>query len=165
MSREERERRELHAWHDGELSWLGRRRVERRLARDPAARRELEALDRLGAWLRREDPARGAAPGDLWSAIRNQLPAGAPAPAPVRLRSGFTRPAWVTTGVALLAAVIVLAILGPWGHAPPSRSVRWLRFDGQGAVLLEDDRKATIIWVLGEPDQVSMSGRVDGKVT
>jgi anti-sigma factor RsiW len=165
MSREERERRDLHAWHDGELSWLGRRRVRRRLARDPAARREVEALDRLGSWLRREDPASAATPGDLWSAIREQLPAAAPARKAADPRSVMRRPAWVTTGVALVAAVVALAILGPWGHAPTSRSVRWMRFDGQGAVLLEDDRKATIIWVLGEPDQVSISGRADGKLT
>ena len=46
MSRSERERRELHAFHDGELSGWRRRRVARRLSRDPAARRELEATRR-----------------------------------------------------------------------------------------------------------------------
>ena len=49
----------LQAYHDGELSWLARRRVERRLARDPDARRELEGMRSLGSLLllRRAEPA------------------------------------------------------------------------------------------------------------
>lgn len=160
--RDERRRRELQAWHDGELSWLGRRRVARRLARDPDARRELAALERLGRLLREEDAARRADPGNLWEAVRGHLPEAAALP-PRPAASPRLRPAWAAAaGLALVAAAVALAILLPQGHAPPTTSLRWLRVDGQGAVVLEDDREATIIWVL--PSQ-QPSRRTDGKLT
>lgn len=160
--REDRRQRDLQAWHDGELSWLGRRRVARRLARDPEARRELAALERLGRLLRDEDATRRGDPGELWESLRGRLPEAAPPPSPP-VPSPRLRPAWAAAaGLALVAGALALAILLPQGHAPPATSLRWLRVDGQGAVVLEDDREATIIWVLPSPQP---SRRTDGKLT
>ena len=41
----------LQAYYDGELSGLARWRFQRRLARDPAARQELHALEETGRFL------------------------------------------------------------------------------------------------------------------
>ncbi|MGI9431138.1 MAG: hypothetical protein ACR2PQ_02935, partial [Myxococcota bacterium] len=65
MSAQERFEQKLAAYHDGELGWLQRWRVERRLRRDPDARRELESLSELGTWLREADSGGPQAP-ELW---------------------------------------------------------------------------------------------------
>jgi anti-sigma factor RsiW len=73
VTRPEDFERELAAWRDGELPWHRRLRVERRLRRDPEARRRLAALD-TAAQLLREADAAGPQP-DLWEALRLRLPA------------------------------------------------------------------------------------------
>jgi anti-sigma factor RsiW len=154
----------LQAYYDGELSGLARRRFERRLARDPAARQELQALEETGRFLR-EVETEDAAP-DLWEAIRLRLPAleveraqlkGAPASARSRL---WALSPWFGVGVA--AAALALAIGVEWGDASDPGSVRWIDSRGTPLMVLQDDSQATIIWVIeGEPGDFSgRSGRV-----
>jgi anti-sigma factor RsiW len=154
----------LQAYYDGELRGLARWRFERRLARDPAARQELLALEETGRLLR-DAEAEAAAP-DLWEAIRLRLPAldtqraeVEEAPAAPRSRLWALSP-WVGVGVA--AAVLALAIGVEWGDASVPGSVRWIDSRGKPLMVLQDDSKATIIWVIeGEPGDLSgRSGRV-----
>jgi anti-sigma factor RsiW len=154
----------LQAYYDGELRGLARWRFERRLARDPAARQELLALEETGRLLR-EAAAEASAP-DRWEAIRLRLPAldaqraeVEEAPAAPRSRLWALSP-WVGVGVA--AAALALAIGVEWGDASASGSVRWIDSRGKPLMVLQDDSKATIIWVIeGEPGDLSgRSGRV-----
>jgi len=154
----------LHAYHDGELRGLARWRFERRLERDPALQGELFALEETGRLLR-EVESEAAAP-DLWEAIRLRLPAldakrveAGEAPAAPRSRPWALSP-WVGVGVA--AAALALAIGVEWGDASVPGSVRWIDSRGSPLMVLQDDSKATIIWVIeGEPGDLSgRSGRV-----
>ena len=52
--------RDLHAWRDGELRGVAGWRMRRRIARDPALRRELAELDRLGELVRAAEAERPA---------------------------------------------------------------------------------------------------------
>jgi anti-sigma factor RsiW len=154
----ERERAELDAYHDGELGWLARRRVEKRLAYDASARRELAALAELGALLREQAGAEPAAP-DLWAGVRAQL-ATARRPAPLEAddalpaRAGWL-PAWLGAGLAAASVAAVMASGALAGDAAPVSSVRWLDGKGKPVMVLQDDRDATIIWVLDKPKRSS----------
>jgi anti-sigma factor RsiW len=163
----ERERLELDAYHDGELSWLARRRVERRLARDAAARREVASLAELGVLLREHESAQPAPP-DLWAGVRAQL---ATARRPERLeaddalpaRAGWL-PAWLGAGLAAASVAAVMASGALAGDARPVSSVRWLDGKGKPVMVLQDDRDATIIWVFDQPEQSSSGGAHDAMV-
>ena len=150
----------LQAYYDGELGGLARWRFQRRLARDPAAREELHALEETGRFLR-EVAAEDAAP-DLWEAIRLRLPAPdaeraelEEAPASTRSRLWALSP-WVGVGVA--AAALALAIGVEWGDASVPGSVRWIDSRGKSLMVLQDDSQATIIWVI-EGESGNLSGR------
>jgi anti-sigma factor RsiW len=155
---------QLQAYYDGELRGLARWRFERRLARDPAARQELQTLEETGRLLR-EAEAQGTAP-DLWEAIRLRLPAldaqrVEVEEAPERGRSLlWALSPWVGAGVA--AAALALAIGVEWGDASVPGSVRWIDSRGKPLMVLQDDSQATIIWVIeGESGDLSgRSGRV-----
>ena len=153
------EREELHAFRDGELSPWRRWRVARRLARDPRARREFASLDELGALLREQ--AQGVVEPDLWEGIRARLPyAERPAPQREPLRAPVPRaPAWL--GAALATAVVALVVATGFvrGDAPAVASVRWLDAKGKPVIVLRDDRKATIIWVIQKPKQTTEGER------
>jgi anti-sigma factor RsiW len=150
---------ELSAFRDGELSAWRRWRVARRLARDPRARHELASLDELGALLREQ--AASVAEPDLWEGIRARLPhAERPAPLSEPLRRPVPRaPAWL--GAALATAVVALVVATGFvsGDAPPVASVRWLDAKGKPVMVLRDDRKATIIWVIQKPKQQTQEVR------
>jgi anti-sigma factor RsiW len=154
----------LQAYYDGEIHGLARWRFERRLARDPAAKQQLSALEETSRLLR-EVETENAAP-DLWEAIRLRLPAldaqraeVEEAPGEARSRLWALSP-WVGVGVA--AAALALAIGVEWGDAPLPGSVRWIDSRGTPLMVLQDDSEATIIWVIeGEPEDLSgRSGRV-----
>lgn len=163
MSIEDRFAVRLQAYHDGELSWLGRRAVERRLARDPGARRELESLRALSS-LVAETEVEVATP-DLWDAVALRLSAADAQREPVatatfldRLRDG---PRWVAAGLATATAGLALAIGLNLGEPLPGGALRSL--DASGPVMvLKDDREATIIWLLdAAPESASRrTGRV-----
>ncbi len=150
-TRNERRMHELHAYHDGELGWLARWRVERRLARDPEARAELAGLADLGDLLREGEAA--ATTPDLWPELRAQLPArrAEPVDEPTLEGLGGGRawfPAWAPAGLAAAAVAAVIAFGIGGGEAPAVHSVRWLDTGGQSAMVLQDDGEATIIWIL-----------------
>ena len=164
MSARDRISERLQAYYDGELRGLARWRVERRLARDPAARGELLALEETGRLLREAEAEAGEP--DLWEAIRLRLPAldarraeVEETPAAPRTRLWALSP-WVGVGVA--AAALALAIGIEWGDSSVPGSVRWIDSRGAPLMVLQDDSKATIIWVLeGESGDLSgRSGRV-----
>lgn len=153
--RRERERSELEAYRDGELSPFARWRVERRLRRDPAARRALAELGALGSFLRESD---AAAPGpDLWESIRLRLPAAdarlAEAEALRESRGAWRRPAgFLAFGAAAAGAAALALVLSFEGAPAPERtpaagSVRWIDSRGHPMMVLRDDAHATIIWV------------------
>lgn len=164
MSARDRVNQRLQAYHDGELRGLARWRFERRLARDPAVRQELRALEETGRLLR-EAEADAPSP-DLWESIRLRLPAldaqraeAEEARVAPRSRLWALSP-WLGVGVA--AAALALAIGVEWGDASGAGSVRWIDSRGTPLMVLQDDSKATIIWVIeGEPGSLSgRSGRV-----
>jgi anti-sigma factor RsiW len=162
--------RELAAWRDGELPWLRRLRVERRLRRDPDARRRLEALE-TAALLLSEVDAEGPEP-DLWESVRRRLPAldaqRAEAAAAASARRGPRRTlGWSAIGaVAVAAATVALLLrLGDAALAPapvPHGSVRWLDARGLPMMVLRDDAEATIIWV-PERQPAKSSGRLEAR--
>ena len=158
----------LHRYHDGELSGFARWRFEHRLRRSPELRRELEALDRVGEWVR---DSHVEAPGpDLWEAIALRLPAadarraaGERRRAPARERLGWL--AW--PGV--VAATVVFGLLLARGWLEPEASsaqgvVRWLDSGGRDVMVLEAAPDTTIIWVFDAPKKGARRGGGGGKV-
>jgi len=142
---------ELSAYHDGELKGLARWRLERRLRRSPALRRELAALGRMGRWVRDQE-GEAAAP-DLWDRIALRLPA-----VDAR-RSQQARPRslrWLPplgAAVAAAAALLLAVYSGVFEARPDGTGVvRWIDSGGRPVLVLEDDGEAqvTIIWVLEE---------------
>jgi len=153
----------LQAYHDGEASWLGRWRAQRLLRSDAAARAQLEDWSRLGSMLREQEQASELAAPDLWAGIRAELPAlserafepddgGAE-------WAGESAGGWLRWGAPLAAAaaaaVVALTLLMPPGDAASGPSIRWLDSGGRSAMVLQDDREATIIWVLDGPGATS----------
>lgn len=118
----ERDILELHAFHDGELGWWRRRRLEARLARSPALRAELASLRRIGQSLRELD-ARAGAP-DLWAGVEARLRQGEARPpraaeSAAAWRPAAWRPVWAGLAVAAAAALALFLWLEP-GARPGS---------------------------------------------
>ncbi len=150
--------RALHAYHDGELRGFARWRFERRLARFPELRRELEALA-LMRELVREGESRVPTP-DLWEGISRRLPPAEGA-RPARIgdretrerRGGFAPLAWLVrplgaAAVVAAAAALVFALISGDNAAPGV--VRWIDSGDRSVMVLEGDEDVTIIWVLGD---------------
>ena len=149
--------RALHAYHDGELRGFARWRFERRLARSPELRRELEALA-LMRELVREGESRVPTP-DLWEGISRRLPPEEGA-RPARIgdrearegRGGFAPLAWLVRPLGAAAVVVAVALvfaLNSGDNAAPG-VVRWIDSGDRNVMVLEGDEEVTIIWVLGE---------------
>jgi anti-sigma factor RsiW len=156
-----RDREELHAYQDGELPFYRRWRVERRLARDAAARREVVSVAELGALLREQ--AAGQPTPDLWASVRARL-ATAPRPAPLETEDALPArapwlPAWLGAGLAAAAVAAVMASGMLAGDAAPVGSVRWIDANRKPVMVLKDDRDATIIWVIEKPQETSGGAR------
>ena len=165
---EDRRQLELQAYHDGELRGLRRFLVARRVARDPEARRELEELGALGTVLRDAQAGDAGAGPDLWEAIRAELPT-APSPlrdtlpkAEPRVVPSWRRPARMgglggAVGAGLVAVLLALLwVGGDPGDAATGGSVRWLDAGTTPTMVLQDDREATIIWLLEPGDATGM---------
>jgi len=150
----ERKIRLLEAYHDGELGWLGRWRARRLLSRDADARATLASLETVGGLLR-EIEAEASAP-DLWDTVRLRLPALDVRRAEAGAADASSLPRWIGAGLATVAAALAMVI--GLQLVPPSGSggaVRWLDSRGSPVVVLQDDRDATIIWLLEAPAEVS----------
>jgi hypothetical protein len=131
------------------------------LARDPAARSELEALARLGEAVRQAHAAPPAI--DVWACLEGRLRsidaerdvAGSAAGSGLRLGSLF-RPA--AAGAVLAAVVAVFALFLEPEAATQAGVVRWLDTHGQ-AVMVLDEGDATIIWLMQpDADQAARKG-------
>jgi anti-sigma factor RsiW len=156
-----REREELHAYQDGELPFYRRWRVERRLARDASARREVSSVAELGALLREQAAAQPAP--DLWENVRAQL-ATAPRPAPIEADAELPArtpwlPAWLGAAIAAASVAGVMASGVLAGETAPVGSVRWIDANRKPVMVLQDDRDATIIWVIETPQETSGGAR------
>ena len=68
-------------------------------------------------------------------------------------------PAWVGAALATAVVALVVATGALSGDAPPVASVRWLDAKGKPVMVLRDDRKATIIWVIQKPKQTTAGAR------
>lgn len=169
----ERNEAALHAYHDGELGWLARRRFERRLAGSPELRRELGALATLRELARQAD-AESPAP-DLWDRIASQLAQDREHLGPDAEREPSARPSWslglsvpllrpVAAAAAAAAVVVALAIglrTGDTGLESVG-VVRWIDPGANSVMVLEDEgNDATIIWMLEATDEVSRGGGRD----
>lgn len=161
-----REQQELHAFQDAELPLWRRWRVARRLARDRAGQRELASIAELGALLREQAAAQPAP--DLWEGVRAQL-ATAAKPTPLDVDDSLTartpwQPAWLGAAIATASVAVVMASGVLSGDAAPVESVRWLDSKGKPVMVLQDDRDATIIWVLEKPKRTTGRGGRDAVV-
>jgi len=147
--RPRRDSKALSAYHDGELRGLARWRFERRLRRDPALRRELELLRRVGDAVREVGAQEPGA--DLWDRIALRLPAADAARSEAAGRG--RRPAWLVglpIGAAVAAALAAVAIFWRAGQLPEEGVVRWI-YAGKHNVYVLDAPEApgaTIIWML-----------------
>ncbi len=162
MNAQERRNELLHAYHDGELGPVGRWRMRRLLAHDTAAREELAGFGVLGDLLR-ESEASAETP-DLWPGIVTQLPhRGAARDAALGAERdaalGAERDAapwlrrWAPAGLAAAAFATVLAVSLVEDDASDARSLRWLDAGGRSVSVLQDDREATIIWIMDTPGE------------
>jgi anti-sigma factor RsiW len=160
-----RDRRDLNAYHDGELSGLRRWLFERRLSRSPRLRAELEELKRLARWVQ----GAGVQPpsADVWGDIALRLPAIDAEFGEQRQRrdeqrqrrdeqrerrgmgwlAAYSRPLAAAAVTAALALALFLGIMED--TAPPTPGIiRWLDTGGRGVMVLEDQGDATIVWLL-----------------
>jgi len=137
----------LQAYHDGELGFLARRRVERAVQRSPEAQATLRSLA-----LVRESEARTPEP-DLWAGIARALPTEPPAAEPrapgrwAEAAAWLLRPAGALTAAAAATVVLVFALSGgePAGMADV---VQYLDPGDNSVMLLQGEDEATIIWVM-----------------
>ena len=123
MNRDEKNSIELAAYHDGELSWWGRWRVERHLRESAALGQELAELSDVSEWVREiesgNDPLEIP---DLWSEIGPALSQidreVAPASVSTRARDAGTESRgfgnnwnWASLAATGAVAMLVLAVL------------------------------------------------------
>jgi len=163
-----RDQRDLNAYHDGELSGLRRWLFERRLARSPRLRAELEELERLARWIQALGPE--SAGVDLWDDIALRLPAIDAESAERRPRraeprdwrgmdwlAAYSRPIAAVAVSAALALALFLGIMED--AAPPIPGmIRWLDTGGRSVMVLEDQGDATIVWLLDVPEDGAPEG-------
>lgn len=146
-------RERIEAYHDGELSGLARRRLERELRRSPERRAELEDLARLRESLRELD-AGGPQP-DLWDAVALRLPAldarraeAAQAQDGRGGLPGWLRPATAIAATAVIALGVAAGLYWPAEEPASGQVVRWLDSGNRNVMVIDDDPNTTIIWVL-----------------
>lgn len=160
----------LHAYHDGELGGFARWRMERRLARDPAAREELARLAELRTAVR--EVAMAPAGPDLWAGIQARLASFDAASAADQESaertfvhaSGGLR-AWLrplAAGALAAAAMVAWLVLSAPTESASSGVVRWLYTRGRPVMVLEQPDDATIIWLLDETPGDQTGRRLPG---
>lgn len=154
----------LHAYHDGELGGLARWRVERRLARDPSARRELARLVELGGAIR--EIASGPRPPDLWAGIQAGL-----ASVDAGVEAADRPPTFAGARVwlrPLAAGALAAGVAAAWlvfsAPTDPVNGgvVRWLYTRGRPVMVLDQPDDATIIWLLDETPGDQTGRRMPG---
>ena len=143
--------RELHAYHDGELNVLARWRFERRLARSPELRRELDVLVTIGEAVREVDGATQAP--DLWASIAAQLPAADASRGETQgsfseWLAPMLRPAAAVVATAGIALAVAIGLTS--GDTAAVGVVSWMDSGGRNVIVLDGESGATIIWVLDD---------------
>jgi anti-sigma factor RsiW len=166
-----RNQRDLNAYYDGELSGLRRWIFERRLARSPQLRAELEELRRVSRWVQDLDPAPASV--DVWDDVALRLPAidaqreerggGRDAQRVPRAVRGldwlaaYVRPIAAVAAATALALALFLGIMED--VAPPAPGmIRWLDTGGRSVMVLEEQGGATIVWLLDTPEDGDPEG-------
>lgn len=147
----------IQAYHDGELGWWGRRRVERSLARSPELRRTLDEIAALGALVRESEVP--AASVDVWDSLAGGLriaDAERTESGRIATRLGGLAVGWFGGRVGALATAGALAVAlafvlftdetGP-GAAAASGVVHWVDGGDRNVMLLDDEGDVTVIWV------------------
>jgi anti-sigma factor RsiW len=156
--------RALHAYHDGELRGLRRWRFERQLSRSPELRAEFESLQSLSRWVRESDPEPET---DLWDRVALRLPAIDAERDEVRPSPGFwpsySRPLTALALTAALALALFLGIIRGDGSSAPG-IIRWMDTGGRSVMVLDDQSDATIVWLLGSPQEGASLGGVGAAV-
>lgn len=156
MSGRDRRAELLAAWKDGELGGLAARRAARLLERSAEARREVEALGAVGAWVREALPEEPLADPDLWPGLSTGLAAVDAERAEAAEGRGWLLRPW-TASVALAAVAVALVVGLLIQTTPPGYDVvQWLDSEGVPVMVL-DGPDDTIIWVL-EPGNEETSG-------
>lgn len=158
-----REAEALQAYHDGELSYWSRRRLQRQLARSPELRRELAELEALSG-LVLESAADVVVP-DLWAGIARGLAAidaekaTAPAAGPgAAIFDWLFRPAGAMLAAGVAAAALVMLLLS--GETVPSGVVHWVDSGTRNVMVLDGEGDVTVIWVFDPVgDGASRGGR------
>jgi anti-sigma factor RsiW len=166
-----RDQRDLNAYHDGELGGLRRWIFERRLARSPQLRAELEELKRVSQWVQDLDPQPTRV--DVWDEVALRLPAiDAQNQEQRKGRDEWREPrAWLgmdwlaaysrpIAAVAVSTALALALFLGIMENvAPPAPGmIRWLDTGGRSVMVLEEQGGATIVWLLDAPEDGVLEG-------
>ena len=147
----------LQAYHDGELGFFARRRVERALARSPEMRRTLAEIGALGDLVRASE-APVQAP-DLWDAIAPGLRI-ADAERDQAARSGSF--GWLGGRIGALAAAgaaaVALAFALFADETAPHGVVHWVDGGDRNVMLMEGDEDVTVIWVFDSASERALGG-------
>ena len=159
-----RDQRDLNAYYDGELSGLRRWIFERRLARSPRLRTELEELKRVSCWVQELHPQSPSVV--VWDDVALRLPAidaSREERREPRAQLGmdwlvsYSRPIAAVAASAALALALFLGIMEDTAPAMPGM-IRWLDTGGRSVMVLEDQGDATIVWLLDAPEMGNSEG-------
>ena len=163
-----RDQRDLNAYHDGELSGLRRWIFERRLARSPGLRVELEALNQLTRCV--QGLAQPPPSVDVWDEIAIHLPAIDALPEGQRHRgaeqrgwrgmdwlAAYSRPLAAVGAAVALALALFLGIMEDGAPQIPG-VIRWLDTGGRSVIVLEDQEDVTIVWLLDALEEGASEG-------
>jgi len=151
----------LQAYHDRELGFLARRRVDRALARSPELRRTLAEIAAVGD-LVRESEAPVRVP-DVWDAIAPGLRI-ADAEREQAARSGERSGAFgrLGGGIGALAAAGAVAVALAFAlftdETAPHGVVHWVDGGDRNVMLMEGDDDVTVIWVFDAASERARRG-------
>ena len=158
-----REEEALQAYHDGELGYWARWKVQRRLERSSGLRRELAELEALSGLVLESAPE--VVVPDLWtgiarglSAVDAERAAGEPAAPRAVAFEWLFRPAGALVAAGAAAAALAMLLLS--GETVPSGVVHWVDSGTRNVMVLDGEGDVTVIWVF-DPigDGASRGGR------
>lgn len=158
-----REDERLQAYHDGELGWFARVRMERRVARSAELRERLAEFAALSGLVR--ESVRPPAAPDLWDGIARGLASvdaeRADTAGSSALQTGFGwifRPAGAFAAAA--AAAIALAFVLVSSDTAPGGVVHWVDGGDRNVMVIDEEDDVTVIWVFDlKSDAASRGGR------
>jgi len=154
----------LQAYHDHELGFWARWRVERSLARSPELRRTLAEIATLGDLVRAsEAPVRVP---DLWDSIAPGLRIADAEREQGSRASGWTQPFGSFAGLgarvgalaAAGAAAVALAFVLLTDQTAPHGVVHWVDSGDRNVMLMEGEGDVTVIWVLDSASDRALGG-------